>query len=249
MSASPTPTGGQGGLEGVETQAVGAAQRGPGADDGRPRPVGKQAGGDQGVGVVVDPHVNRAQLGGDDQHHRVRVGLAKGFRHLHGRKRRVAAHEAHVEALCLRREVQGAHHVVVGSRRIKAGARHGDDVGDVAWLQIGAARHRLPPGLGKQLGRGLGVEVVADPGTRKQQLARNRVVEGADPVLRVAAQLVDAAVALVDRRGVVDHADQSLREALELRLGLHHVSQLALEVDGFRNGSGDRVCVNRHSAG
>ena len=163
--------------EGVEVQQRCAGRGGPGGDDGRRAAVGEQRAAEQGVGVLGAAQVQRAQLDGDDEDHRVGVGPAEVRGRPQGRERAVAAHEADVVALHGGLQAQRPDHLDVGAGGVEAGAGDGDDVGDVGGQHAGRGGQRLLGGGGEQLTGRLPVDGVAAAGRQPAQHAGGGVEE------------------------------------------------------------------------
>lgn len=197
--------------------------------------------------------MQRAQLDAHDQHDRVRLGETERPGGTQRGERAVAPHEAQVIALRRGPQTEAAHDRVVGAGREEPGARDGDDVGDVVGVEV---RDRVEGGAGRceeERGRPVGIDVVARPGARGQDLAARGVVEDRRLAVRArqprrgVIELVDDGVTRLDPGHVERSAHQTTTEPVEVRLPREHVPDLVLAQHGRRDSGLDGTDGDGHT--
>ncbi|OEI69217.1 hypothetical protein Cus16_1054 [Curtobacterium sp. ER1/6] len=204
-------------------------------DDHRRGTVAEDAVRDDLVRVVRGTDVQGAELGTDDEHDGVRVGLGERGRDPERRERRAAPHEADVVPEHPRRQTELLDDVDVGSRLREPGAGHGDEVGDPLGLDAGPL-DRVACGGHEEGRREVPVAVVPGAGGRRDERA-GVLAEQAARTRRV--ELVDHRVPVLDRRDVEGRGHDAPAEAAEVGLPDEEVPHRRLVEGGGGDGGPD----------
>ena len=177
--------------------------------------------GEQGFELLRVLQVQRAELDGDRQHPRLRLGADDMKSGAERRDRGVTAHEADQGPLdAVQAEL--ARDDLVDPRRHEAGAAGHDQMGDA--VQRGFVA-QLRDGAERQLRRILGIDLHAPRGGR-----RRAMIEGALFIVRTATRRRSKHRPAMLEPAPVRHAQEQLAHALVLDLALGPVDEQAVHV-------------------